>query len=477
MITNRLAARIVLGYLVVIAAVVLVALRSQHALASAEETAQHLSDRSVQAIELAAELEALTHERAYVSNFLLSHDAKYLAEAGAHHEQLEGWIAKMDDFASTADERALVLAIRGQYLAYTSQGDAAIRLARSGKDDEARGVFFDMKADVDGLVHNGQKLFALARRDMQARREAADAEITVERRRIFWLTALGAAASLLAGFLLARYVARPINKLVLRLGSEGGEAQLQFKGDEIGFLESQVNALLERVRRQERALQQAEKLSELGEIAAEIAHETLNPLAGARGMLQVLRRGAVSIEQLPNELTAVESELRRVEDIVRRLMRYARPLEPRTRKVALREVIDRVQRAAASNPAAKGRTVEISPLPEVEWTLDPELIEQVLVNLLVNAFEASPEGGRVELQAAVDDGALRFEVRDQGPGIAQDARERLFRPFFTTKPHGNGLGLAVSRNIVLEHGGRIEAAGAPGGGAAFKVTLPRAEVP
>ncbi len=89
MITNRLAARIVLGYLVVIAAVVLAALRSQHALATAEASAQHLSDRSVQAIELAAELEALTHERAYVSNFLLTHDPRYLADVGTHHE-LEG---------------------------------------------------------------------------------------------------------------------------------------------------------------------------------------------------------------------------------------------------------------------------------------------------------------------------------------------------------------------------------------------------
>jgi signal transduction histidine kinase len=108
--------------------------------------------------------------------------------------------------------------------------------------------------------------------------------------------------------------------------------------------------------------------------------------------------------------------------------------------------------------------------------VDPALIEQVLVNLLVNACEASPEGERVELHASADEQAVRFEVRDHGPGLSQEQRERLFRPFFTTKPHGHGLGLAVSRNIVLEHGGRIEADAAPGGGAIFKVTLPRREV-
>jgi signal transduction histidine kinase len=118
----------------------------------------------------------------------------------------------------------------------------------------------------------------------------------------------------------------------------------------------------------------------------------------------------------------------------------------------------------------------VAAVPAVEWTLDPELVQQVLVNLLVNACEASPPDGDVELvvQAA---GELQFEVRDRGAGITAEQRARLFRPFFTTKPHGNGLGLAVSRNIVQEHGGRIEALDAPGGGSVFRVVLPRGEGP
>jgi signal transduction histidine kinase len=107
--------------------------------------------------------------------------------------------------------------------------------------------------------------------------------------------------------------------------------------------------------------------------------------------------------------------------------------------------------------------------------MDPELIEQVLVNLIVNACEASPPGGEVEVRATVERGALCLVVRDHGPGIAPAVRERLFHPFFTTKPHGNGLGLAVSRNIVREHGGQIDVGPAEGGGSAFRVLLPAAE--
>jgi signal transduction histidine kinase len=250
---------------------------------------------------------------------------------------------------------------------------------------------------------------------------------------------------------------------------------VQFQGDEIGYLEAQVNGLLERVRRQERALLQAEKLSELGEIAAEIAHETLNPLAGARGMLQVLRRGVVGADRLPAELAAVEGELRRVEEIVQRLMRYARPLEPHIRSAPVAGVVERAVRTVRGTPAGAGHEIDLAELPKVEWALDPALIEQVLVNLLVNACEASPAGAAVSLRVSAAAAALSFEVRDHGPGLTQEQRGRLFHPFFTTKPHGNGLGLAVSRNIVLEHGGRIEADTADGGGSVFRVTLTRGE--
>jgi two-component system C4-dicarboxylate transport sensor histidine kinase DctB len=104
--------------------------------------------------------------------------------------------------------------------------------------------------------------------------------------------------------------------------------------------------------------------------------------------------------------------------------------------------------------------------------MDPGLMQQVLVNLLVNGCEASPPGAAVDLTATEEDGRLVLSVRDRGPGIPAAIRDRLFHPCFTTKPHGNGLGLAISRNIVQEHGGRIEASGAEDGGTVFRIVLP-----
>ena len=452
--------------------------RSQRSLAEAEQAASRLSERSVQGIELASRLETLMHEKSYVSNFLLSGDPAYLADAAPHRHEFEAWIEQMDGFARTDPERARVAQLREAYLSYVAKGDEVIRLEQEGKRSEARGVFFSMKREVESLLGDGQALFAQAAQDMRERQRKTASVVAEARTTTFLLTAIGAMVSLIAGFLLARSAAKPLYKLVLRLGTSGAVDRLQFNGDEIGTVEAHVNALLERVRHQERALLQAEKLSELGQIAAEIAHETLNPLAGVKGMLQALRLAPLPPERLHQELTDMERELSRVEGIVRRLVRYARPLEPHPQQVKLAALLEGALRSARAAPGSQGRTVRLEVAdPALEWVLDPALVEQVLVNLVVNACEASGPGAEVWVGFDRNREGLHFWVRDRGCGLPTEEKQRLFRPFFTTKPGGNGLGLAVSRNIVEEHGGQISAESNPGGGAIFQVVLPEGEVP
>jgi two-component system NtrC family sensor kinase len=311
---------------------------------------------------------------------------------------------------------------------------------------------------------------------MQDRRQAAEAAAAHGRTIVLWLTGLGALVTLALGFSLSRYAAQPIYRLVLRLGNAGVGDQVQVDGDELGTLEAHVSALLDRVRQQERALQQAQKLSELGEIASEIAHEALNPVTGVKGMLQALRRTSLPPERLKAELSDMERQLGRVADTVRRLMSYARPLEPRMRRVAVPELLGRAVRSARLAPGVRDRTIRVEPVSSrLEWEMDPDLIEQVLTNLVVNACEASPSGAEVVLEAHAENGHLLLSVRDHGTGVAPAIRARLFHPFVTTKPHGNGLGLAVSRNIVQEHGGQIEVIPEERGGSIFRVLLPRAD--
>jgi signal transduction histidine kinase len=469
-----LAARLMLGYAAVIAAVLVSAWWSHRYLAAAEFAAEHLSDRSVQGIRLTARLEALVQQRDHLSDYLLSGDPRFLELVHPHRREFQAWIEEMGDFAHGDDEHELLEKMQGAYVGYTSKVDDVVRLQVQGRTDEAKQMFFSLAGQMDDLIANSQRLFALAGADMHERRLRTEATMARQRSVISWLTGLGAVFSLILGFVLSRYATRPIYQLVLKLGASGVVDSVDVEGDELGALQAHVGALLERVREQERRLQQALKLSELGEIASEIAHETLNPLAGVKGMLQALRRTSVPPERLAHELADMERQLTRVEGTVGRLMRYARPLEPQVRPVPVLALLDDAARTATAAPGARDRRirVEAAALGPLQWPLDPDLMRQVLVNLLVNGCEASPPGASVELTAAVEDGRLCLAVRDRGSGIAPAVRGRLFHPFFTTKPHGNGLGLAVSRNIVQEHGGRIEASLGDGSGAVFRVILP-----
>lgn len=463
-----------LGYTAVIAAVMFSAWWMQRSVGDAELAAARLSERSMQGIDLSSRLETLVDEKNQIADSLLGNDRDPLVAMQPHRQEFATWLAAMQDFVRTDEEREILERLRSDYAAYTAGFDTLVHLEPS----MARARYAALADDARRLLAEGRTLARLAEEDMRERRAHAAAAIETARGRVLWLTGTGGLLSLLLGFALSRYVTAPIYQLVLRLGSSGIVNRIEVAGDELGTLEAHVTALLARVREQERALQQAEKLSELGEIASEIAHETLNPLAGVKGMLQALRRTPLPRDRLARELIDMERELARIEGIVRRLVHYARPLEAHMRTASVAGVVDEAVRAVEHTPAAHGRSIEMVPLArDVKWIMDPDLVRQVLVNLLVNGCEASRNGATVEVEAIVAGDRLEVQVRDRGSGIRASDRERLFHPFFTTKRHGNGLGLAVSRNIVREHGGRIEAVDRAEGGTIFTIELPTREMP
>jgi signal transduction histidine kinase len=461
-----------------VAAALVSAWWSLHSLAEAELAAEHLADRSEQGLDLTAKLETVVRQKSFLADYLLSGDERLLAALQPHRQQFREWIDAMGGFVRTEDERALLDEMRRGFASYTAASDDVVTLQRSGRTDDARKRFMTMAGAVEELLNDGQQLFALAAADMRDRRAAARQATEDARRWMLWLTGIGALCSLAMTAALARSAARPLLRLVVRLGATEVGERVAIEGDELQTIESHVNALLRHVREQERALQQAEKLSELGEIASELAHETLNPVTGVTSMLQALRRTPLTPEQLNRELVDMERMLGRVATTIRRLMSYARPLEAHMHRVSVQVVVQRAAASARLAPGARERLVEPKGIPAaLEWTMDPDLIEQVLVNLLVNGCEASPPGARVEIAAEQTNGTLTLVVRDHGTGITPNHRDRLFHPFFTTKPEGNGLGLAISRNIVREHGGLIDVRTPDDGGTAFHITLPWSELP
>ncbi len=224
-----------------------------------------------------------------------------------------------------------------------------------------------------------------------------------------------------------------------------------------------------------------DRLAAVGEMAAAIAHEVKNPLAGIEVMAGLLRRKIPDIPDAQVVLTDIIAEAKMANAIVQEVLEFVRPIRLRVERTGITEALDAAVQLADTKAARGSITVVVDVprgLPQIQ--ADHHQLAQLFTNLLINAYEAMEGHGRVVITAGSvrqDDGAdgreaLRVEMIDDGPGVPQDVANRVFDPFFTTKPQGSGLGLAIVRKIVDAHDGQIDLRTAPGGGTLIRVTLP-----
>jgi signal transduction histidine kinase len=240
-----------------------------------------------------------------------------------------------------------------------------------------------------------------------------------------------------------------------------------------------LNEYTQQLKDSQEQLIQSEKLSSLGQLAASIAHEVNNPLSGVLTYTQLLAKrissDRSSKESTLDYLAKMESELTRSTGMIRNLLDFARQSAPTLVETDLNDVINRVLELTAHT--AKLNKVEVikeldPALPKL--TADPNQLQQVCTNLVVNAIQAMPQGGKLTLRTSPDKGQLKLEVQDTGYGISPENMRKLFTPFFSTKKEvkGVGLGLAVSYGIIQRHRGKIDVQSTEGKGTTFTVYLP-----
>jgi PAS domain S-box-containing protein len=243
---------------------------------------------------------------------------------------------------------------------------------------------------------------------------------------------------------------------------------------------------LTRVEQLEERERLRDRLATLGEMAAAIAHEVKNPLASIEVMAGVLKRQMPSESEALETLNDIIKEAKMANSIVVEVLEFVRPIQLQVERSALDEVIKDSITLAEGKMRRGAVSIGMHIAPEVPPLLaDPHQLRQLFSNLLANAFEALGGEGHVEIRGTLLPGEdepagatepqppqVVVEVRDNGPGILADDLERIFSPFFTTKPQGTGLGLAIVRKVVDAHDGHIDAVSARGHGATFRVTLP-----
>ncbi len=308
-----------------------------------------------------------------------------------------------------------------------------------------------------------------------------------ERHAVLIVAGAGAVAICAVAMLaLAYLIQRPMVELQEKMEqvSEGNlDVSVSFanRNDEIGDLGRNFNYMMQQLRESREEIEvlhrtqisRAEHLATLGELAAGLAHEIRNPLAGIAGVIEIVGRDLPPTSPARAVVKDVRQEISRISRTLSDLLETARPHPPQIRKSNLNTTVEHAVMLARQQVLSKPIKIELHKapnLPEVEH--DSDQIHQVLLNLLLNAEQAVEGAGIVTVQVGLQENCASVLISDTGRGIPPQVLSNIFRPFYTTKGNGTGLGLSLARRIVEEHHGRIEVRSVVGKGSQFTVLLP-----
>jgi len=290
----------------------------------------------------------------------------------------------------------------------------------------------------------------------------------------------GTALAVVAGIAISRRLTRPLHALgtaVKAVASGDYRQRVRIDGrDEVAELAAAFNDMAERLaqaKEVESQLRRQQRLSALGEVAVGIAHEVRNPLGVIKTSAQLLQKRGQLPETDARLLSHVADEVRRIDDLIREFLEFARP------RPSILQTLDPlpVARRAADfcGPEFEKRHVALTVQDHAPGSVidaDEDHLFQVFLNLFLNAVEAMPNGGNIRVVRLCRDGEMHISVSDTGAGIPKDIQDKVFNPFFTTKEHGSGLGLAKVFTIMESHRGRVEMTSLHGQGTTFTLAFP-----
>jgi signal transduction histidine kinase len=411
-------------------------------------------------------------------------------DAAALSERLEErtreatrWLKIAENHANLDMERVLVPKVAAGLQAYVD------KLSERPSGPVARVSAYDKRlAEIlEQHVLDPCKNLRAYNREQEAESDEQNKWIVTTLQWVLLVVGLGAPlAGLLLGYAMARSLRHSIYQLSVgirdaagRLNRELGSVTLEEEGDLPGLhrqmqgVLAEIERVVEQLQQREREVLRAEQLAAVGQVAAGVAHELRNPLTSVKMLVQTALESPSKDGLPPEDLRLMENEIRRMEQRIQVFLDFARPPRSERRRTDLVDVIRRAL-ALVEGRARRQKVTVVADLPgtAIYLMIDPEQVHQVILNLLLNALDALPRGGTVQLEVFAGKD-IEVRLSDSGPGIAPRIRERLFEPFVSSKETGMGLGLSISKRLIEVHGGTIRGENRPDGGAVFCFTLPR----
>lgn len=417
--------------------------------------------------------DSVRHARRMEKNFLLYRKKPDLAEAIAKADNAAALLNELPQLPSAEGSLQEEIDILLRYRQLLADLAAADRRARPSPET------------VEALVEVGGELLNLGERLDSRARSRLDAAIATHHRDLQWSIVAALLFALVAGALVTRSVARPLRRIEssLRRVASGETGRLdRFSGDrEVESLTEAINRMLSELEARQKNVARSSRLVALGTMLSGVAHELNNPLSNISTSCQILLEelGEMPPEAARELLGLIDGQVLRAQRIVDTLLDFARDRQFARRSEALRPLLDEVLLLLRSELAGEPR-IDLRIPPGLSVDVDRQRFQQVLLNLLKNAVDAAGLQGRVVLTAAPDErGGVTVSVQDDGPGISAAALPRIFDPFYSTKPvgQGTGLGLFIVHEIVSQHGGSVTVDSETGQGCRFRVHIPPQDSP
>ncbi len=334
-----------------------------------------------------------------------------------------------------------------------------------------------------GLVDEVSSITAMTSKKLAESTQSAFREVTRTKTVVYLILAFipFLAAALALSF--AKAFTGPVAELLTatrRLRSGDLDYRIGRLDHEFGEVADSFNSMADALEEDRLKMQWAEQLMVLGEMAGGLAHEIKNPLAGIKASTDVLKVDLSLSAENRAVIMKVSDQIRRIEGMLKTVLNFARPPKPQLILIDVNSVIDSAGGLAERHPAFSSRNGErITILKDFdagmpETTADPFQLQQVFMNLFLNAADAMPDGGTITVKTsyATSVRTIQIRVSDTGKGIEPSLVDKIFQPFFTTKTAGTGLGLAIVKMLIEQHGGGIHAQNNAEGGASFLITLP-----
>lgn len=401
-----------------------------------QKVSRAIMKENVSSLKAAEELElALLNQKGLVSSYFLDGNPNWLKILEDKKKDFDAWFKKAQEVALTENEKVILQDTLVLYKSYDKQRNRAIRLYQAGNVAEAKNILLnDMKTSIDNLYHKCEDLI-LANEALIAKAEVSSQGNLFRMTSLIWATII---ITLLLGAFMGFFIARKINEQLVR----------------------------------------SAKMASLGQLSATIAHEIRNPLTSIKMRLYSLEEELKSKHNTKDDMNVITEEINRMEKTVKNFLDFARLPEPNLEKCNLNQILENtislvLPKANSQNIQIQKRFDTLSPRLEV----DKEQMRQVFLNIMLNAIEAMPNGGTLEIATTKNqDKKLKniseIKIRDTGVGISGDFKKRLFEPFFTTKTEGTGLGLFIASRIIQMHKGTIEIDSQPQQGTTVTVKLP-----